>query len=309
MSELVIIEKKDVLTVFTDVNSIDPILKKIASDAKSVVFDVSTNKGRKDIASVAYKVSQAKTYLDGLGKDLVDEMKEIPKKIDVNRKAMRDFLDALKDEVRMPLTKWELEQERFEQEKKAEQERLEAERLAKLEAEQLANKIESDHELALLLNADFDRKVYEELKAKEQARINYEAQIAKEAELKAIAAAELKVKAERDEAERKVIDARLATERAEREKLEAETKAVEAAKQAVIAQERAVIAERLRIEKIAEDEAIAAKAREDDLNHKRTINKSIIKSFAEFAGLTEEQSKLVITAIVKKQIPNVNVSY
>ncbi len=309
MTELAIIKKKDVLTVFTDVNAIDPILKKIADDAKSVVCDVSTPKGRKDIASVAYKVSQAKTYLDGLGKDLVDEMKEVPKKIDANRKAMRDFLDALKDEVRLPLTTWEIEQERIEQEKKVEQERAEAEKLALFEAEQLAKQVEADHELGLLLNADFDRNIAEQIKSKEQERIDYEARIAKEAELKAIADADLKAKAEREEAERKIIDAKLATERAEREKLEVEAKAIAAAKQATIDQERAVIAERLRIEKIAEDEAHAAKAREDDQSHKRAINKTIISALIEFSGLNEEQSKALITAIVKKQIPNVTIGY
>ncbi|OCS62006.1 hypothetical protein BBZ50_02590 [Escherichia coli] len=51
----------------------------------SFVPDITTAKGRKEIASLAYKVAQTKTYLDGLGKDLVAELKEIPKLIDANR--------------------------------------------------------------------------------------------------------------------------------------------------------------------------------------------------------------------------------
>ncbi|EES5368095.1 cell envelope biogenesis protein TolA, partial [Escherichia coli] len=37
----------------------------------SFVPDITTAKGRKEIAYLAYKVAQTKTYLDGLGKDLV----------------------------------------------------------------------------------------------------------------------------------------------------------------------------------------------------------------------------------------------
>ncbi|EGT6367902.1 cell envelope biogenesis protein TolA, partial [Escherichia coli] len=54
----------------------------------SFVPDITTAKGRKEIAYLAYKVAQTKTYLDGLGKDLVAELKEIPKLIDANRKTV-----------------------------------------------------------------------------------------------------------------------------------------------------------------------------------------------------------------------------
>lgn len=313
MSDLVVIEKTNVMTVFTDAKQIDPILEKIRNDAKSIVADVSTDKGRKEIASVAYKVAQAKSYLDGLGKDLVDELKEVPKKVDANRKFVRDFLDNLKEEVRQPLTDWESEQARIAAEKQAEAERIEAEKLAAIEAEKIAKQLENDHELGLLLNAEFDRTRIEEAKAKEQARIEYENKIAREAEEKAKAESEAKAKLEREESERKVIEAKLATERVEREKKEAEDKAIadakEAARQAEISKEQAVIAERARLQKIADDEVKAAQAREADQNHKRAINQKIIAALVEHAGINEEQSKALITAIVKKQIPSLNINY
>ena len=99
-SALVVIEQQNALSIFTQNEMVDPILDAIRKIVSEFTPDVSTAKGRKEIASVAHKVAQSKTYLDGIGKKLTDEYKEIPKKIDANRKKIRDELDALKNEVR-----------------------------------------------------------------------------------------------------------------------------------------------------------------------------------------------------------------
>lgn len=104
---LVVIEPETALSVFTEQSRVDPILAAIKKIVAEFVPDTSTAKGRAEIASIAHKVARSKTYLDAVGKDLVDQYKEIPKKIDANRKRIRDELDALKDEVRKPLTDWE----------------------------------------------------------------------------------------------------------------------------------------------------------------------------------------------------------
>ncbi|ELI6443092.1 hypothetical protein RRM56_000701 [Aeromonas salmonicida subsp. salmonicida] len=106
-TQLVVIEPTAAVTLFTKGDGIDAMLDDIRKQAASLVPDVTTAKGRKEIASVAYAVAKTKTYLDGLGKELVDKYKEIPKRIDANRKVIRDTLDALKDEVRAPLTQYE----------------------------------------------------------------------------------------------------------------------------------------------------------------------------------------------------------
>jgi phage-related minor tail protein len=106
-TQLVVIEPTAAVTLFTEGDGIDAMLNDIRKQAASLVPDVTTAKGRKEIASVAYAVAKTKTYLDGLGKDLVDKYKEIHKRIDANRKVIRDTLDALKDEVRAPLTQYE----------------------------------------------------------------------------------------------------------------------------------------------------------------------------------------------------------
>lgn len=110
-SQLVVIEQANAVALFTEGVGVEDLLADIRQKASSLVPDVTTAKGRKEIASVAYAVAKTKTYLDGLGKELVDRYKEIPKRIDSNRKQIRDTLDSLKDEVRAPLTKYEAAEE------------------------------------------------------------------------------------------------------------------------------------------------------------------------------------------------------
>lgn len=62
--------------------------------------------------------------------------------IDAARKKARDTLDALRDEVRKPLTDWEAEQERIEQERKDAEERARAEAEAARLAAEIARKEE-----------------------------------------------------------------------------------------------------------------------------------------------------------------------
>jgi len=109
MSELTIIEIKqeNALAVFTEDKGLDPYLEKIAKEARAIVADIATKKGRDQIASTAYKVRQSKTALDKVGKTLVDTLKEQPKLVDAERKRMRDFLDNLASEVRKPLDDFE----------------------------------------------------------------------------------------------------------------------------------------------------------------------------------------------------------
>ncbi|WP_404840414.1 hypothetical protein [Aeromonas media] len=106
-AQLVVIEPTTAVALFTEGEGVEAMLADIRKQATSLVPDLSTAKGRKEIASIAFSVAKTKTYLDGFGKELTDKYKEIPKRIDANRKLIRDTLDALKDEVRAPLTQYE----------------------------------------------------------------------------------------------------------------------------------------------------------------------------------------------------------
>ncbi|HHH0537861.1 TPA: hypothetical protein ACPZS9_000128 [Yersinia enterocolitica] len=152
----IVIEPKNALAVFTQPDHIESILQQVEKEVNSFVPDVSTKKGRDAIASLGLKVAKTKTYLDGLGKDLVTEYKEVPKKIDASRKTVRDRLDALKEKVLLPKLEFEAEQERL-----------------KLEAERIAAEQRKAQETA-------DR-IQREAKQKEDARLAEEKRVADEA--------------------------------------------------------------------------------------------------------------------------------
>ena len=86
-------------------------VEKIISDLENTVRatprDMTTDAGREAIKSLAYKVARSKTALDDMGKEVVAEWKTKSGKVDAERKIIRDRLDALRDEVRGPLTAWE----------------------------------------------------------------------------------------------------------------------------------------------------------------------------------------------------------
>lgn len=83
------------------------LFDQIAAQARSVVPDLSTDKKRKEVASLAAKVSKTKVAFDNHGKNLKEQYTVITNKIDADRKLFRDQCDALRDEIRQPLTDWE----------------------------------------------------------------------------------------------------------------------------------------------------------------------------------------------------------
>ena len=104
----VILEQLNAVTVFAP-GGVNDILARLKAEAKAeaMMIDISTEGGRKKCASIAYKVARSKTFLDDLGKKLVEGWKESAKLVDTERRKVRDELDALRDEVRRPLTDFE----------------------------------------------------------------------------------------------------------------------------------------------------------------------------------------------------------
>lgn len=88
---------------------IDAIIASLEAEARAEAakLDISTQKGRKEIASLAYKVARSKTALDDMGKKLVEGIKAQAATIDADRRIARDRLDSLRDEVRKRLDDFE----------------------------------------------------------------------------------------------------------------------------------------------------------------------------------------------------------
>lgn len=223
--DLVVIEKKNAMAVFTNNDQLDPLIEAIEKEARSLVPDVTTKKGRDAIASMAHKVARSKIYIDNAGKDLVAELKALPKQIDESRRVVRERLDALKDEVRRPLTEWEAEQERIKAEKAMNA--LHAEALAMNEDfdRQLAARIESDHEMALLMNDAFDREQADKAAEAERQRIAHEEEIKRLAAAAAAREVEQRAQREREEAAHREAVLKAQAEQAERDRIAAEQKA------------------------------------------------------------------------------------
>ena len=106
VSALALVETVTAVEVFTE-NGLDPILERIEKEVRSLALDISTPKGRKEIASLARKIANSKTAIEELGKNLVTPLKEQAKKIDLERSRAWDRLEALQKEIRQPLTDWE----------------------------------------------------------------------------------------------------------------------------------------------------------------------------------------------------------
>lgn len=329
--DLVVIEKKNAMAVFTNNDQLDPLIEAIEKEARSLVPDVTTKKGRDAIASMAHKVARSKTYIDNAGKDLVAELKALPKQIDESRRVVRERLDALKDEVRRPLTEWEAEQARIAAEKAAEEERqrIETEQKAALEA--LRKQVEVDHEMALLMNDAFDREQAEKKAEAERQRIAREEEIKRLAEEKARREAAEQAQREIDAAAAREREAILAKERAERERIEAQQRAEreqrEAAERAEREKQAAVEAERRkaqeeadRIRREAEQREQARLAeekrkadeqarREADVKHRKFVGTEIVKALLANTSLTRDQAIEVLTAIKDGNIPHTGISY
>ena len=83
------------------------IYGKIEEEIAAFVPDVTTEKGRQAIASLAYKIARTKTGLDDAAANVTADQKAIIDAVNKERKQMREDLDRLKSEVRAPLDAWE----------------------------------------------------------------------------------------------------------------------------------------------------------------------------------------------------------
>lgn len=345
MSELAVIPKESALQVFTTTARLDPYLKQIRAEIDAFVPDVTTRKGRDNIASIAFKVAKSKSYLEGVGKELADVQKEIPKKIDAARKHVRDTLDAWKDEVRKPLTDWESAEEGRVNRIKADIAAFDAialdqsPRASAFIRQQIADAKATDvsendyHEYTAAAAVAKDKaitalesalasaekreaeaaelaKLREE--ATERARKDNEARIAAEATERARIDAENKAKALAEETERK---SQAEAQAAQRRELELKLQAEKAERERAEALNRAERAEREAKENADRAHAAKLKAeadeaakREADKAHKAKINNAALAAFIA-GGLAEDAAKLAVSLIAKRSIPAITINY
>lgn len=219
-TDLTVIEiKPEQAPVLYVTGGLDAYLEQIRQ-AVNEVPDLSTKKGRDRVASLAAQVSRSKTAIEKPGREYLKRLKEAVRPAEAEIKRFVDACDELRDATRRPLTEWEAEQERIKAEEAMNA--LHAEALVMNESIDLQRAIqfEADHEMALLMNKDFDRDREEQRRQAEQAQRERDERLKQEAAEQARRDAEAKHKAELDAAARREAEDKARADEAERKRKE-----------------------------------------------------------------------------------------
>lgn len=305
-------------------------LEQIRELAKEVP-DVTTKKGRDRIGSLARMVGSSKTAIEKPGREYLKRLKEAVKPAEEELRVFTRECDSIRDAILKPREEWEAEQERLKQEEEA---RLAAEAYSLMrdeadsmnaafdvtKAEALRKQIETDHEMALLMNDAFDRDREERLRLSEQAQRERDERMKQEAAEQARRDAEAKHKAEIEAASRREAEEKARAEAAERQRIEAEQRAAREKQESEARAERekaaAVEAERLKA-KQAEEARLAEEKRkadeqakrEADVKHRKTVGTNIVNALTSNTSLTREQAIEVLTALKDDLIPCAKIHY
>ncbi|MDU1953704.1 MAG: hypothetical protein E6750_20195 [Atlantibacter hermannii] len=319
MTELSVIEiKPEQAPVLYVPNGLEKFLDQIRAEVNEVP-DLSTAKGRARVASLSALVSRSKTAIEKPGRDYLRHLKEAVKPAEAELRRFVTACDELRDEVRRPLTEWEAEQERIAAENQMNAWHEEALEINADFDRQFAARIESDHEMALMMNEKHDREREEARAEAERKRIAHEEELKRQAAEQARRDAEAAAQRDREEAARREAELKAAAERAERERIEtqqrAEREKKEAAERAERDKQEAIAAERRRQEeaeaarqaeakRIADEEA----KRAADKEHRRVINLQA-KADLIAQGIPDDIAELCIKAIVTGNVRNISIKY
>lgn len=324
--------------------AVDIFLDVIKKQALSEVpIKVGTKAERQHIISMAAKIAKTKVHIDNLGKELVADWKKKSKLIDSDRRQYREGLDALRDQVRQPVTDWEkAEEQRIYNIKTAIQDNVgDYYRLPALQARfnfKLTSKCLGDtlsHVQNTVIDsqyAEFEKEAHQE-KAFTIAELLLEITRMVEVEEKeALVAKELKESQEKAQKEReeKIANDAILQEQARMEserqaaalKLRQEQETIKRAadlleyEKAKLEEDKKVQEEKSRIfleeqdkqRYVEAEERREIKARELDVEHRNKFNNGAYAAFIE-GGLEPSVAKLAVDLIIKKLIPNVTMSY
>lgn len=344
---VIVVDQERLQAFFADGKNLDEAYARIEKMAKGLVADVSTKEGVSQIKSCARQIASAKTKIDNLGKQVVAELKELPKVIDANRRNLREKLEALQAEIRRPVTEIEEREAEIDRIKTVHQQLISADsatirqnietvKAIALTAEKWKESLEKAtkavegeiNALETMLKAaekrEEEERELEELRKKQEEaeRIIREQKIREEAERKARAEAEARAAAEKarlerekEEAERKAAEAERAAQEA-REREEAARNSKEAMERAAIGAQQAVPMSKTlpqpKPSKWTDAQKAVNKRIVDDIAD--TIEPELKKRIAGHSDpgyrlAAEESAKAVVKAILKGKINNLKVEY
>jgi hypothetical protein len=288
--ELISLETLKPDVIFKNEESIQKLidqLKKVAVPK----LDANTDEGREERRSLAYKIAQTKTGVDGLGKDYVADLKKVTKAIDERRAKWRKDIEEYQHEVRLPLTEYE----------NKEKERKHNHNLGLQNMRDTMNfDFEPDAaavgERIAMLEKYYNRN-YEEFS--DQAKTVYENAEGRLGEKLASV-----IKAEEDAAELERL--RKEKEEFEREKERAEIRA-QAERDAAAKYAPQSTPPTDPLDNIAPPQQDSLDIQVQNVqpeNSQRERNRAIVKAMVEHCMISESAAKAIVTAILKNQIPH-----
>jgi len=313
-------------------NGLDHFLAQIREYAKETP-DVTTQKGRDRIGSLARAVGSSKKTIEDPGRAYLRHLKEAVKPAEDELRRFTRECDAIRDAILLPRAEWDAEQARLkaETEAKAAEEAYNAMRdeadkdnaaFDKAKAKELAMQIEAAHATALLDNYEYDRDIAEKKAEAERLRIAHEEELKRQAAEQARIEAEVTAQRERDAAMQRESDLKAQAALAEANRIAADKKAeqdrIDAAAKAEREKQEAIAAEQLKAKqeadriqreakqkedaRLAEEKRIAdeAAARAANIEHQKAINNQVIAILTK-AGISQECAKECVIAIVKNQ--------
>ncbi|WP_027583962.1 hypothetical protein [Bradyrhizobium sp. Ai1a-2] len=314
----------DVLTpekVFASTGSVEEVICKLENDVRAMEKPgIDTKAARDELASLAYKITRSKTALDDMGKEYVAELKKKAGEVDEKRRLIRSRIDALKEEVRKPLTDWEdAEKARTDAHDEAMAEILGLsefsvlsessdaikQRIARVAAlagrdwEEYADKaaVTIEDAQARLTNA-LTIATKREDEAAELVRLRAEAAERAQKDREDAIAREAADKARKEAEARNAAAVAEIMRRAEAEKAEANQRAHEAT---------AKLSEALHEQQQTRQRTTAAAGGKASA-HRAKINRSAMEAFMK-CGIADADAKQVVTLIAQGKIPAVTINY
>lgn len=326
-------------------NKVADITAQIIEHCSSVVHDITTDDGKKELKQFVARIKKSSKLLDDLGKEHTAKLKALPKIVDQSRKNMRDRLEQLAVDVRKPLTDWEEAEEKRKTDIMSRMSAIDPFQRGVISIAPGERSTESLRELLAVAERfiiddslseyrESAQRLKEEVKLKLSGLISI--QVGQEEEQRRLEAERL----EREAIERKEREERIAKEAAENARLEAERKAeverqailqreqeakealIKAEKDRIAAEERAKIEKELAVKAeqerhAKEQEAIKAKEESDriaaekkaqNVKHRAKVHNTILGYLSELDG-TPDAAKNLITKIAKGEIPELTINY
>lgn len=347
VNELIKYEENQLIDLFKKENGIKPILEEIEKACLSLVFDPSTEQGRKDAKSLARKVSSSKTLLVKIGKESVADLKASVSIADRQRIDAEKFLDDLRDRIKKEADEWELREEKrvsdikekikivheacslvFSSLNSAQEKLIELGSISNFDFQEFKDeasvffnqaKENISREISRLEKEEKEKEELEQLRREKAEREEKERQeliekerAEREERIRKEAEEKAKLDAEnkaREEKERLEREAREAKERAERAEIQRKEQEERSRIEQEKAIERAKEQERKRLQDEENKKIADQKKREADTENKKRVNNEALEDLLKSSSIVESEARMIIVAIATGKIRNVKINY